>query len=112
MLHNQKMTDKILQKNQRQLMLSKSKRIVFFILWLLLLCLAGFLYLIKDSIIGFLISVMLAHEILKKLVKINRKIRILKMVVYIRKIELKQLEIDTNNPYFQEIKKIFTPNNK
>jgi hypothetical protein len=106
------MTDKILQKYKRELVLSKSKRIVFFMLWLLLLCLAGFLYLINNSIIGFLISVILAHEIWKKLVKINRKTRILKMVVYIRKIELKQLEIDTDHPYFKEIKKIFTPNNK
>ena len=93
-------------------MLSKSKKILFLILWLLILCLAGFIYLIKDSIIGFIISVMLAHEIWKKSVKINRKIRILKMAVYIRKIELKQLEIDSNNQYFKEIKKILTPNNK
>lgn len=109
MLHNQKMTDKILQKNQRQLMLSKSKRIVFFMLWLLLLCLAGFLYLIKDSILGFLISVMIAHEIWKKIEKIKRKIKLLKMAIYYRELELKKKDFDPKNPQLQEIIKILTP---
>ena len=46
-----------------------------------------------------------------KLVENNRKIKLLEMTIYIRKIELKELKANPNDPLFQEIKNIFTPKN-
>jgi hypothetical protein len=51
----------------------------------------------------------MAHLAWMKLVENNRKIKLLEMTIYIRKIELNELKANPNDPLFQEIKNIFTP---
>lgn len=103
------MKDKSLQKNIKQLIISRVKKVVLFLLWSLLLMFGCLLFLVKKSIVGFLISLFLAHEFWKKLVKTNRKIKILKMAIYFRELELKKKDFDPKHPQLQEIIKILTP---
>ena len=103
------MTDKILQKYKRELVLSKTKKKLLFLIWLSLLILASYVFLFYVTIRGFLIFFLTAHLAWMKLVETNRKIKLLEMTIYIRKIELKELIANPNDPLFQEIKNIFTP---
>jgi hypothetical protein len=53
----------------------------------------------------------MAHLAWMELFENNRKIKLLEITIYIRKIELKELKANPKDPLFQEIKNILTPNN-
>ena len=105
------MTDKILQKYKRELVLSKTKKKLLFLLWLSLLILASYVFLFYVTIRGILIFALMAHLAWMELFENNRNFKLLEITIYIRKIELKELKANPKDPLFQEIKNILTQNN-
>lgn len=82
---------------------------------LLNLILVGFIYLsiflfvVKNNILSFFIAPVLVERIWRIKKGVDLKIKTINMVLYIRKIELNQIKVDTENNTFKKIKKILNP---